>query len=87
MSVGPYIQSPYLSVHSIAGLWTARIAADHFENVLIVEPETWLTGIGTRNQYNAEGASILTEETPLRSRIAQYAFVHSEYESNGYHVD
>ena len=32
---------------SIAGLWAARACLDHFEDVVIVEPEAWLgTDIG-----------------------------------------
>lgn len=70
---------PYLSLnHSIAGLWSARVAADHFEEVVIVEPESWLSDIGKTNQYSAEGIPVLEEEAPLRTRVAQYSLVHSE---------
>lgn len=57
---------------SIAGLWAARIAADHFEEVLVVEPEHWVgTDLGTSNVYNAEGERIV-EEKPVRTRVMQY---------------
>ena len=69
----------YLSLcYSIAGLWSARVAADHFEEVVIVEPESWLSDIGKTNQYNAEGIPVLEEDSPPRTRVAQYSFLHSE---------
>lgn len=63
---------------SIAGLWSARVAADHFEEVLIVDPETWLPDIGKTNRYNAEGIPVFKREAPPRARVAQYSLVHSE---------
>ena len=72
-------QSLFLSGYSsIAGLWSARVAADHFEEVIIVEPETWLADSGKGNLYNAEGIPIFEGEAPSRARVAQYPFVHSE---------
>ena len=65
---------------SIAGLWSALAAADHFENVLIVEPEVWVgTELGTRNWYNVHGERV-QEKTPPRNRVVQYAnSIHGEY--------
>lgn len=40
-------------VWSIAGLWTARIFADHFEEVIVIEPELWTSGDGgTKGLYD-----------------------------------
>ena len=52
-----------MSLFSIAGLWAARICADHFDKVVIIENEKWLlTDEGTLpicdekgNMYNREG--------------------------------
>ena len=64
---------------SIAGLWSALAAADHFEDVLIVEPEAWVgTDLGTSNSYDAKGDCVL-EKTPPRTRVMQYAnSIHGE---------
>lgn len=67
----------YLNVHpSIAGLWSALVAADHFEDVLIIEPEAWLSDVGKCNQYNAEGLPILEEGAPKRTRVAHSDVCH-----------
>ena len=64
---------------SIAGLWSARAATNHFEDVLIVEPEAWV-GLedGTSDSYDAHGDCVL-EEAPPRTRVMQYTnTVHGE---------
>ena len=65
---------------SIAGLWSALAAADHFEDVLIVEPEAWVgTDLGMSNSYDAHGERI-HEKTPQRTRVMQYTnSVHGEH--------
>lgn len=64
---------------SIAGLWSALIAADHFENVLIIEPEAWVfTEEGTSNTYDEKGVYIENSEVYPRSRVAQYKAHHSK---------
>lgn len=58
---------------SMAGLWTARAAADHFEDVLVIEPEAWVgSELGKTNPYNTEGERI-QETTPPRTRVMQYS--------------
>lgn len=56
----------------MAGLWAARAAVDHFEDVLIIEPEAWVgTELGKTNPYDADGER--TQETaPPRARVMQY---------------
>ncbi|KAJ7489465.1 hypothetical protein FB451DRAFT_691135 [Mycena latifolia] len=55
---------------SIAGLLTARVCHDHFERVLIVEPEAWLA--------SAEGRKIDGWNQKLqRSRVVQYTSLHA----------
>ncbi|KAK0466721.1 uncharacterized protein EV420DRAFT_1698330 [Desarmillaria tabescens] len=50
---------------SISGLLTARVCHDHFENVLIVEPEGWLDSDDAKrvDSWNQEN---------IRSRVMQY---------------
>ncbi|KAL5526452.1 hypothetical protein ACEPAF_8175 [Sanghuangporus sanghuang] len=63
---------------SIAGLWSALIASDHFENVLIIEPETWvLTEEGMSNTYDEKGIYIKNSREHVRSRVAQYNAHHA----------
>ncbi|KAK0489411.1 hypothetical protein IW261DRAFT_413502 [Armillaria novae-zelandiae] len=50
---------------SISGLLTARVCHDHFENVLIVEPEGWL------NSDDAKRVDSWNQEN-VRSRVMQY---------------
>ncbi|THH06443.1 hypothetical protein EW145_g4086 [Phellinidium pouzarii] len=62
---------------SIAGLWTARIAADHFEDVAVVEPEPWLaTEEGQSNTFDADGTPIESRRENIRTRVMQYTSVH-----------
>ncbi|KAK0215858.1 hypothetical protein EDD85DRAFT_996317 [Armillaria nabsnona] len=55
---------------SIAGLVTARVCHDHFENVVIVEPETWLSS------QDAKRTDAWNQENK-RTRIMQYRSLHS----------
>ncbi|KAF9021118.1 hypothetical protein BDZ89DRAFT_1138208 [Hymenopellis radicata] len=53
---------------SIAGLLTARACHDHFERVLIVEPEAWLS--------TEEGRLVHSRnQTQARSRLIQYSSI------------
>ncbi|KAI5116397.1 hypothetical protein M0805_005865 [Coniferiporia weirii] len=62
---------------SIAGLWAARVAADHFEDVVVVEPEAWTaTEEGKGNTFSAEGAPIDSQREHVRTRVMQYTSVH-----------
>ncbi|THH04060.1 hypothetical protein EW145_g5799 [Phellinidium pouzarii] len=62
---------------SIAGLWAARVAADHFEEVVIIESEAWLgTEEGKTNILDTEGRPIKSRREHARSRVMQYAAVH-----------
>ncbi|KAH8116326.1 hypothetical protein DFH11DRAFT_1506179 [Phellopilus nigrolimitatus] len=64
---------------SIAGLFTARICADHFEDVLIIEPEAWLeTKEGRTAVYDEKGAYIESRREHKRTRVEQYLRLHLE---------
>ncbi|KAF8996684.1 hypothetical protein BDZ89DRAFT_1171481 [Hymenopellis radicata] len=55
---------------SIAGLLTARACHDHFERVVIVEPEEWLS--------TAEGTTVNSwTQSQTRSRLIQYQSLHA----------
>ncbi|KAF8577660.1 hypothetical protein K439DRAFT_535456 [Ramaria rubella] len=60
---------------SIAGLFSARVCADHFEKVIIVEPEAWLATAEGQVDRHRERTE---ENTPVqkRSRVYQYTSVH-----------
>ncbi|PBK99981.1 hypothetical protein ARMGADRAFT_1074807 [Armillaria gallica] len=55
---------------SIAGLVAARVCHDHFEDVVIVEPETWLSS------QDAKRTDAWNQENK-RTRIMQYGSLHS----------
>ncbi|KAL5529778.1 hypothetical protein ACEPAG_5765 [Sanghuangporus baumii] len=62
---------------SIAGLWTARICADHFEDVVIVEPEGWLsTSDGCTDIFDEKGTRIAGRGLRQRTRVPQYTAQH-----------
>ncbi|KLO08762.1 hypothetical protein SCHPADRAFT_944175 [Schizopora paradoxa] len=62
---------------SIAGLWTARICADHFEDVLIVEPEAWLaTEDGIAPVFDENGDRIKLTPEHQRTRLHQVFGAH-----------
>ncbi|EJD02492.1 uncharacterized protein FOMMEDRAFT_157715 [Fomitiporia mediterranea MF3/22] len=63
---------------SIAGLWAARICADHFEEVAIVEPEAWVaTNEGTSDIYDEKGHRLENRGLYTRTRVQQYRSQHS----------
>ncbi|KAK0466736.1 uncharacterized protein EV420DRAFT_645232 [Desarmillaria tabescens] len=55
---------------SLAGLLTARICHDHFDEVVIVEPEVWA------NRPDAQRQDVWNQEN-TRSRIMQYESFHA----------
>ncbi|KAK0501783.1 hypothetical protein EDD18DRAFT_1317898 [Armillaria luteobubalina] len=55
---------------SIAGLVVARVCHDHFEDVIIIEPETWLSS------QDAKRTDVWNQENK-RTRIMQYHSLHS----------
>lgn len=62
---------------SIAGLWAARICADHFEDVLIVEPEAWLaTDDGFAPVFDENGDKLESAPAHQRTRLHQYFGAH-----------
>ena len=71
--------SLYSSNYSIAGLWTARICADHFEEVLIIEPEMWTADTeGSQGRYDENGNLKEDLRVFARQRISQYNAAHCE---------
>ena len=70
--------SRHLTCHnSLAGLWSALVAADHFEDVLIIEPESWLhTEEGRSNIYDEDGTYIENSRQNTRTRVMQYNAIH-----------
>ena len=59
---------------SIAGLLSARICSDHFEQVIIVEPEEWVTTAeGLDNGHRTERSPL---DSHKRARVPQYASLH-----------
>ncbi len=52
-------------VISVGGLLTARVCQDHFERVIIVEPEAWVS--------TEEGCAVHSwTQSQIRSRLIQY---------------
>ncbi|KAF8574755.1 hypothetical protein K439DRAFT_1624087 [Ramaria rubella] len=60
---------------SIAGLLTARVCSDHFNDVIIVEPEEWVTTTEGFVDRHRQGPSI-TPPFRNRSRVPQYTCLH-----------
>jgi hypothetical protein len=66
-----YVHPP----HSIAGLLTARVCADHFSKVIIIDPEAWLiTEEGMRDRHRQQGSDYMASRK--RSRVPQYTSLH-----------
>jgi hypothetical protein len=65
--------STYLtSGFSIAGLMTARVCHDHFERVVVVEPEAWLA--------TSEGWDPAQQpQKSKRTRIMQYQSIQGQF--------
>lgn len=67
---------------SIAGLFAARICADHFEKVVVVEPEAWTFTEEARQPANFDTREVKTASgiyntwNHKRSRVYQYSAVH-----------
>ncbi|KAF8577645.1 hypothetical protein K439DRAFT_1639514 [Ramaria rubella] len=60
---------------SIAGLFSARVCADHFEKVIIVEPEAWLaTAEGQVDRHRERTEENLPVQKRLR--VLQYTSLH-----------
>lgn len=54
---------------SFAGLWTACVCSDHFEDVVVIEPDAWVC--------TEEGMKIPVELPAMkRARVAQYNSLH-----------
>lgn len=55
------------------------MASDHFEDVLILEPEAWLdTDEGKSNTYDEQGEPIPRPNRSGRTRVAQYNGSHGK---------
>lgn len=64
---------------SIAGLWTARVCADHFEDILVIEPELWTNGDkGMEALYDENGERKDDVSTTPRQRVIQYDSSHGK---------
>ncbi|KIJ26171.1 hypothetical protein M422DRAFT_130720, partial [Sphaerobolus stellatus SS14] len=63
---------------SISGLLAARICSDHFDNVVIVEPEDWLLSESGMNPQPAKAMESKIITNP-RARIPQW------YVAQGFH--
>ncbi|GJJ09116.1 hypothetical protein Clacol_003338 [Clathrus columnatus] len=55
---------------SIAGLFAAKICANHYKKVLVIEPEKWVTTEDGLEDYHRDS------NPPKRSRVAQYLAFH-----------
>ncbi|KAJ3915044.1 hypothetical protein F5877DRAFT_82206 [Lentinula edodes] len=67
-SLSPYSHTRG-GAYSIAGLLTARVCADYFKEVIIVEPEEWLTGEDGMRRF-------CSEQEHKRTRVMQYTSLH-----------
>ncbi|KAF8507736.1 hypothetical protein JB92DRAFT_3098220 [Gautieria morchelliformis] len=56
---------------SIAGLLSARVCANHFEHVIMVEPEEWVTTPEGLVDHPADSSA------PKRARVSQFTSFHS----------
>lgn len=64
---------------SIAGLWTARVCADHFEDILVIEPELWTTeDKDMENLYDKNGERKDGVCANPRHRVVQYNSSHGK---------
>lgn len=83
----PCISGPdflHLSYYSIAGLLAAAVCADHFESVLVIEPEEWANEHGMdlpQHQSYRTLSDGHKEPVVARTRIMQYMALHCEYRS------
>ncbi|KLO16201.1 hypothetical protein SCHPADRAFT_848475 [Schizopora paradoxa] len=58
---------------SISGLWTARVCADHFEDVLIIEPDGLGEPSADESDDDVQPNKVLE---PVRKRVLQYVSAH-----------
>ncbi|EJD37346.1 hypothetical protein AURDEDRAFT_173620 [Auricularia subglabra TFB-10046 SS5] len=71
----------YLST-LVSGLFAARVCADHFDKVVVVEPEAWTFGQEAREPANFDtrhfqgNSATYNTFTHRRSRVYQYTAVH-----------
>lgn len=67
-------------MNSIAGLWTARVCADHFEDVLVIEPELWTGEDGESMEalYDENGERKDGVSATPRQRVMQYNSSHGK---------
>ncbi|EJD37355.1 hypothetical protein AURDEDRAFT_188108 [Auricularia subglabra TFB-10046 SS5] len=67
---------------SVAGLFAARICSDHFERVIVVEPEAWTHTVEARAPPRFDTREVQGNGSPYntinhkRSRVYQYTAVH-----------
>lgn len=69
-------------VVSIASLWAARICADHFDDVVFIDPEAWIAtdeGRTTSFEKSFGVRSEKSEGTHNRARVMQYNALHGMY--------
>lgn len=70
-----YLVSSFFFI-SIGGLLAARVCADHFVDVVVVEPEAWLaTEEGKTSLFDAEGLPRAAVRSK-RGRVFQYNAIH-----------
>ena len=64
------------------------VCADHFEDVLIIEPEAWLaTEEGQTPFFNEKGEKLESWRVHERGRVAQYTALHSKYDLPVYPIN
>lgn len=84
LSVCRCSSSLILRERSIAGLLAATVCSDHFESVLVVEPEGSPAELGMDKPKGMEfrtmedGPNALPTPIPLRKRMVQYLALHGE---------
>ena len=70
----------YLRSGSISGLWAARVCADHFEDVLIIEPEKWVAEESGRTPLYGDDGEKFTTDFHKRTRVMQYRSTHCPFD-------
>lgn len=65
------VWSMVIDFTSVAGLLTAKVCSDHFENAVVVEPEEWVT---TPEGYTGSPRKELADKK--RSHVSQYKATH-----------
>lgn len=66
-------------IPSFSGLYAARVLSDHFKDILVVEPESW---VGTVDGYAAvfdeNGNVIEAGQKHNRARVLQHGTTHGK---------